>query len=195
MLISEITRDECRRRLGEATLCRLACAEDAQPYVVPVYLAAHGDYLYGVSSLGKKIEWMRANPLVCVEIDDVKSADEWTTLIVFGSYEELPDTLDHKLTRSRAYDLLRKRAMWWQPAYVAVAGHDQSTTLTPVVYRIRIDRVTGRRALPEQIEPAPVIKRGLLKGILSRIRSKSENIVMAESKHGCLEPTPAPRLH
>jgi hypothetical protein len=32
--------------------------------------------------------------------------------------------------------------MWWQPASVPLAGHEERTS---IVFRIRIDRVTGRR--------------------------------------------------
>ena len=34
---------------------------------------------------------MRANPLVCVEWDEVTSFDHWISVIVYGRYEELPD--------------------------------------------------------------------------------------------------------
>ncbi len=36
--------------------------------------------------------------------------------------------------------------MWWQPASVPLAAHQQRA---PIVFRIRIDRVTGRRAAPD----------------------------------------------
>ncbi len=174
MLICEMTENECRRALPEMTLGRLACAQGGQPYVVPVYLALHGSYLYGLSSVGQKIECLRANPLVCVEIEDVKSVEVWTTLIVFGSYEELPDTRQYETTRLLAHELLQKRAMWWQPALVAVTNTEQAKTFTPVFYRIRIDRITGHRATPEptpSVSP-PAGQRGLLRRVLRQIWSR-----------------------
>ena len=33
---------------------------------------------------------MRANPLVCVEVDEVAAYDRWVSVIAFGRYEELP---------------------------------------------------------------------------------------------------------
>jgi uncharacterized protein len=172
MLIRKMTEDECLRALPQLSLGRLACVDGNQPYVVPVYLASDGKYLYGFSSPGKKIECMRSNPSVCVEIDDLKSVDEWATLIVFGIYEELPDTSQFEATRLHAHELLRKRAMWWQPASVAVACAEHENPFTPVFYRIRIDRITGHRATPEpcpQCSPSPK-RRGLLSHVLHRIR-------------------------
>jgi nitroimidazol reductase NimA-like FMN-containing flavoprotein (pyridoxamine 5'-phosphate oxidase superfamily) len=172
MLIRKMTDDECLRTLPQVVLGRLACAEGGQPYVVPVYLASDGKYLYGFSSLGKKIECMRANPSVCVEIDDLKSDDDWATLIVFGTYQELPDTSQYEATRMLAHELLRKRAMWWQPASVAVACTEQEKAFAPIFYRIRIDRITGHRATPEPCPrcSSPAKRRGLLSHV---IRSRS----------------------
>lgn len=42
-----------------------------------MYFAYHDNYLYAISAIGQKIEWMRANPLVCVEVDNITSDDEW----------------------------------------------------------------------------------------------------------------------
>ena len=39
-----------------------------EPYVVPMYFAYETDYLCGLSTFGRKIEWMRANPKVCVKV-------------------------------------------------------------------------------------------------------------------------------
>jgi nitroimidazol reductase NimA-like FMN-containing flavoprotein (pyridoxamine 5'-phosphate oxidase superfamily) len=177
MLIREMTEDECRLTLPEVTLGRLACAQaGGQPYVVPVYLAFHCNYLYGFSSEGKKIECMRANPLVCVEIEDVKNVEEWTTLVVFGAYEELPDTGEYEATRLLAYDLLKKRALWWQPAWVAVTNTKLAKVFTPVFYRIRIDRITGHRAAREPITMSspPAERPGLLRRVLRRIWTRTE---------------------
>ena len=157
MLIHEMSQEECRKALSETSFGRLACARDNQPYVVPVYFVFDGEHQYGhgaqhlylFSSFGRKIEWMRANPLVCVEIDEVKGHDDWVSVVVFGRYEELPDTPECRCARARAHELLQKRAMWWQPAFVAVAHHEPPSDFTPVFYRIRVERLTGHRATPD----------------------------------------------
>jgi nitroimidazol reductase NimA-like FMN-containing flavoprotein (pyridoxamine 5'-phosphate oxidase superfamily) len=81
MLISEMTEKECRQFLSRSAFGRLACARGNQPYVVPIYFVYEPDHLYGFSTFGKKVEWMRSNPLVCVEIDEVPNHFNWTSLI------------------------------------------------------------------------------------------------------------------
>jgi nitroimidazol reductase NimA-like FMN-containing flavoprotein (pyridoxamine 5'-phosphate oxidase superfamily) len=147
MVIREMTDDECRKALERMSFGRLACAHDNQPYVVPIYFSYDGRYLYGFSTLGQKIEWMRTNPLVCLEIDEWTSRYDWMSVVVSGRYEELPDTPEFRAARVQAQEALQKRAMWWE--YTAVAGADwrrKQEPFTPVFYRIHIDKMTGHRA-------------------------------------------------
>ena len=44
---------------------------------MPIYFAYHDGYLYSFSTVGRKIEWMRGNPLVCLETDEVVSSQPW----------------------------------------------------------------------------------------------------------------------
>ncbi|HBI43841.1 MAG TPA: pyridoxamine 5'-phosphate oxidase family protein [Planctomycetales bacterium] len=107
MVIREMSREECLRVLAGARLARLACTHENQPYVVPVYLAFHQPSggepcLYGFTTPGQKVAWMRANPLVCVEVDEVAAYDQWVSVIAIGRYEELPETPGSDGARLRA---------------------------------------------------------------------------------------------
>ncbi len=152
MLIHEMSRQECDELLTQAKFGRIACTRGRQPYVVPIYFEFDGKYLYCFSTVGQKIEWMRANPLVCVEVDEVKDQLHWRSVVILGKYEELCDESYWANTRRYAFDLLQKRAMWWQPAYVATEHRGTGEALTPVFYRISISQVTGHRGTPDSIE-------------------------------------------
>ena len=127
MVIRELSRVECLRVLAGASLARLACAKENQPYVVPVYLAydeASG-CLYGFTTPGQKVEWMRANPLVCVEVDEIAAHDQWVSVIAIGRYEELPETPVSESSRLRAPDRPRQ-ASEAMPAGPADSRHNPS---------------------------------------------------------------------
>jgi nitroimidazol reductase NimA-like FMN-containing flavoprotein (pyridoxamine 5'-phosphate oxidase superfamily) len=154
MVIHGITEDECRDALERVSFGRLACARGDQPYVVPIYFAydrKRRDLLSGFSTLGQKIEWMRSNPRVCLEIDEETSHHQWMSVVVFGRYEELPDTPLFRNERAQVWKALQKHATWWEPAYAATEHREQ---LTPIFYRIHIKQLTGRRATPDPIEAA-----------------------------------------
>lgn len=99
--------------------------------------------MYAFSTVGQKIDWMRQNPKVCVEIEDVADKNHWTTVLAFGRYEELDESAADKAARSSAQELFSKRPEWWLPA-AAKVGPRESHAM--VIYRIQIDRMTGRRA-------------------------------------------------
>ena len=150
MFIHNMTEAECRYALKQASVGRLACSRDNQPYVVPIYFAYSEHHLYAISTIGQKIEWLRANPLVCVEVDNIASHDEWMSVVVFGRYEELPDLPEFKYAREQALALLQGRsAWWWEPACLCEDHRDTPHSCTPVAYRIRIHRVSGLHATPD----------------------------------------------
>ncbi len=149
MEILEMSEAECLRKLGQTKFGRLACARDNQPYVVPVYFAFDGRHIYGITTLGQKVEWMRLNPQVCLEIDERSSDDTWLSVVVFGRYEELPDEPRFGTARTIAHQLLQQRsAIWWEPA--TSSKRNKSLALTPIVYRIHIRQITGYRTSPNE---------------------------------------------
>jgi len=148
MVVHDMTVQECRAMLAATHVARLACAQNNQPYIVPIHVDFDRDFLYSFATQGLKIEWMRQNPLVCLEIDDLSSQTHWASVVVFGRYEELPPLPEYEDLRSVAEQLFQKHPMWWQPASVPLAGHEQRTS---IVFRIRIDRMTGRRSVDDAV--------------------------------------------
>jgi nitroimidazol reductase NimA-like FMN-containing flavoprotein (pyridoxamine 5'-phosphate oxidase superfamily) len=146
MVIQEMTEQECYAMLATARVARLACARSNQPYIVPLHVNLKGSTLYGYTTLGQKVEWMRLNPRVCLEADDVVDDEHWASVIVFGYYEELPNTPEHEGARAIAQELFQRRPAWWEPAGAPVGARDPRA---PIVFRIQISRVSGRRGTPD----------------------------------------------
>ncbi len=159
MLISEMSGQECRDLLARLGFGRLACAHQNQPYIVPIYFAYEPDCLYGFATLGRKVEWMRSNPLVSVEVDEALSHYRWSSVVVLGRYEELPDTPEHREVRLQAQLRLEKRTLWWQTAYAASQVRSDPHPPNAVFYRIRIEEITGRRATADPVESAVGLSR------------------------------------
>lgn len=146
MLIRTLSALECTKLLAANRVGRLACAKDGQPYVVPLYYAYADNHLYAFSLPGKKIDWMRANPLVCVQVDERGQGRGWRSVVVDGRYEELPDRVDHKVQRDHAWSLLSKHADWWEPGALKPVAPLVSDCTPHVFYRILIEQVSGREA-------------------------------------------------
>ena len=145
MLIHELTRQGSLDVLARTHLGRLACSQRMQPYIVPFHFAYQNNSLYSFSMPGQKIDWMRANPLVCVEADRMRR-EQWTTVVVFGRYEELSDTAEMRSERAFALRLLQQMPEWWEPGIVTIARGGRPPALVPIFYRIEIAQITGRHA-------------------------------------------------
>jgi uncharacterized protein len=150
MLIRELTSPECYDVLKRSSIARLGCARDNQPYVVPVHVYFDGDFLYSFATLGQKIEWMRENPRVCVQVDEIVDRTRWVTVIAFGRYEELLHMPSQEADRERAKELFQSAPDWWQPA----AANPRRELRMAMIYRIHIESVTGRLAERQPERPA-----------------------------------------
>lgn len=146
MHIRALSTLECTKLLTANRVGRLACAKDGQPYIAPFYYAHADNHLYAFSMLGKKIDWMRANPLVSVQVDAHGTGPGWKSVIVTGRYEELSDRVGHEAQRDHAWLVLSKHADWWEPGALKPATFADLEHLPHVFFRISITEVSGREA-------------------------------------------------
>lgn len=149
MIVREMTAQENTAVVSAGRLARLACASEGQPYVVPIHYAFADRHLYSFSMPGQKVEWMRSNPKVCVQIDDLSSSRRWKSVVIYGVFEELPDRIGTKVHRDHAWSLLEKHANWWEPGGLKPVLPPVANASSHLFYRIRIESMTGRQAMDD----------------------------------------------
>ena len=86
-----------------------------------------------------EIEWMRRIPPGGELVD----RDHWTSILVIGRYEEVRQDPAEADARVRAEQLFRQRHESWLPGAAKLESGEHPNI---VVYRIQINRLTGRRA-------------------------------------------------
>ena len=145
ILIQSMTEPASLELLARATLGRFACANEGRPYITPMSVTYDAHALYGFSTVGQKITWMRANPHVCVEVEEIVSRLNWATVIVMGRYRELTSEAD----RSHAHGLLERRPSWWEPGYSKTVIGGKERRAKGVYFRISIEEVTGHIGIPD----------------------------------------------
>ena len=149
MLIQDMSRESSIILLKSTEVGRIACSRGSQPYVTPFNFAYNNDFIYSFGTVGKKIEWMRDNPLVCVEVDKIVRRQEWQTVVIFGRYQELPRTKELDEVHQFAHDLLARKANWWEPGFAKSLKAGVVRPLEPVFFRIMIDEISGHHAIPD----------------------------------------------
>jgi nitroimidazol reductase NimA-like FMN-containing flavoprotein (pyridoxamine 5'-phosphate oxidase superfamily) len=175
MLIKDMTREASIDLLARTRLCRLACAHEGQPYITPIHCVYDDNYLYGFSTLGQKITWMRNNPLVCVLAEELISPQDWTSVIVLGKYEELPDIGPYAIHRQHAYDLLQRRAMWWEPGYAETVLRGKARPMQFLYFRIHIEQISGHRGVPDSIaDPEHSVAQQKRRGWIRKVFGRPE---------------------
>ena len=133
----ELTRDEIDAFLCAQRVARLGCRDGEETYVVPVIYAYDGESVVAVTTEGHKVSLLRAEPRVCVEVDeyDVDGHGSWRSVIARGVYEELSgDEVEPAL------ELLRER--FARTAGRAAERRERGPGV--VVFRVRLREATGR---------------------------------------------------
>ncbi len=145
-----MTDDQVNSILLSQAFGRLACADGNMPYIVPITYAYDGNYIYGQTNEGAKLDIMRKNPSVCFEVDRMTDMKNWKSVIVYGTFEELEGDAAEQ-ARSKFFGSLfplTTRSKIHPFQHETVYEPDDTTRIKKVMFRIKIEKITGRFAKP-----------------------------------------------
>lgn len=148
-MIKELKTKDCLNILKNNYLGHLGYICNGIPYVVPItyYYDQENNCLVSYSSEGYKIKAMRKRRTVSLQVEEIDSIHEWKSVLVHASFEELFQ-IDAK------YELHEfakgvKSIIEKKENYMPSSIGEFSTKLhgggVPVVYRLKIGEVTGRK--------------------------------------------------
>jgi len=135
MSISKLGDRDSLAILREGTLGRLGCIAADWPYVVPVNYFFDGKDIYVHTLPGKKLDALRANPRVCLQVDDIKDSYNWRSVIAYGTFEEV----SNEETRENLLTKLYSRLSHMTPVESRLVKGSKGT----IVFRIKVEEVTG----------------------------------------------------
>jgi nitroimidazol reductase NimA-like FMN-containing flavoprotein (pyridoxamine 5'-phosphate oxidase superfamily) len=145
-VLGELNAKEIEQLLHDEVIARLGCHVDGLTYVVPITYAYDGEALIGHSADGLKLQLMRQNPEVCVEVDHMDTLVQWRSVIAWVRYEELCGDAARAAMATLMQHLrtlmLRQTG---QPSEGFAKAHKADVQgRQVVVYRIRLTHKTGR---------------------------------------------------
>lgn len=138
-MIGYLNREQCEAVLMENLLGYIGCNDGFNTYIYPVNYVYDGRFIVCHSATGSKIQVMRRNRRVCFQAGEIKSFNNWKSVLVLGEYEELDDEMDRYYAMKAFVD----RMLHMKMSETAVV-HDAPGHVRPVIYRIVIDEITGR---------------------------------------------------
>ena len=136
-MITSLNDSQARELLQSARVARLGCVAKGEPYITPINYNFENDCVYSHSLAGLKIASLRDNPRACVQVDQVDSDLRWKSVLAFGNFEEMVKPSE----RTEILSKLLRRFPMLTPVESALIGDGCSPEV--VVFRIKIDRITG----------------------------------------------------
>ena len=144
MDLRQITEDGCKMFLEKHTFGHLACLGEDYPYLIPVNYAYDANKLFMFSMPGMKIDYLRRRPLACLQVENFVNDRNWTSVLVQGHFDELPDTPQRRNERIHAWSLLEKRPFWWEPGTFELSSGSHTDSGGPIFFSLSIELMSGR---------------------------------------------------
>ncbi len=145
-MLGSLTHPEIDQLIKDQSLGRIGYTSNGKTYIIPITYAFDGQYLYGHSREGKKIQIMRSNPFICFQIDAIQNLANWKSVIIQGEFEEL--------IGKQARETMRFFIEQLQPQLLSSTStpthglshfhRNEHSALRSIIFRIKILEKTGR---------------------------------------------------
>ena len=134
---------EMHNLLQTANFGHLGCAQNGRPYVVPMHYAYDGKELYFFTTEGMKTQFMKDNPRVCLQVEEVSDSSHWRSTMVIGRAERLTNRDEME----RAMQLITERNPSLTPAISATQIDTWGRSVDIALYRIQPEIIDGRKTV------------------------------------------------
>ena len=137
-MIKNLNENEAREFLHEQKFGHLGCVlESGEPYVIPVNYLFKDDGIYVHVLPGQKLDAMRANGKVCLQVEKIEKSCRWQGAITFGEFQEI------KKNNEKIEILKEFSARFEHLTPVEAMLEEQWNLGGLVVFRINIKHITG----------------------------------------------------
>ncbi|MAX69980.1 MAG: flavin mononucleotide-binding protein [Flavobacteriaceae bacterium] len=117
-----------------------------KPYVIPITYFYNGEKIICYSGDGHKINALRLHSAVALEVTEIESVNDWTSVVAHGTFEEMEGShakaLLHEFSLGIKDLVLRKELV--DLDYIHEFSAKIETDNLPIVFIIHIDEITGR---------------------------------------------------
>ncbi len=147
--MTDLTSSECIRLLKNNYTGHLGFISQGDPHVIPItyYYNQADNTIISYSEEGHKINAMRDNGSVSLQVEDIISNSNWQSVLVLGTFEEIKGSnaklLLHQFTEGVKKTLQVKELR--HPEFISEFSSKGYSGGIPIVYRINISEMKGKR--------------------------------------------------
>ena len=141
--VEDMTPAEMHSLLQTVGFGHLGCSQNGRPYVVPMHYAYDGKELFFFTTEGMKTQFMKGNPEVCLQVEEVGDSSDWRSVMVIGRAERLTEPEEME----RAMQLITERNPSLTPAISATQMDTWGRAVDIALYRIQPAIIDGRKTV------------------------------------------------
>ena len=137
-MMRNLDEKAAREVFKEQRIAHLGCVlENGEPYVVPVNYLFKDDEIYIHCLPGQKLDALRANGKVCLQVEKIGKSCRWKSAIAFGEFQEVKRT-------NKKIEILKEFSTRFEHLTPVEAMIEEQWNLGGlVVFRLSIKRITG----------------------------------------------------
>ena len=138
MMIKNLDEKAARKLLKEQKFGHLGCvSESGEPYIVPINYLYKDDEIYIHCLPGQKLDALRTNGKVCLQVEKIENSCGWQSAIAFGEFQEVKRT-------NKKIEILKEFSTRFEHLTPVEAMMEEQWNLGGlVVFRLNIKRITG----------------------------------------------------
>lgn len=142
--IEDMPLEEMQALLRRVGFGHLGCVgESGRPYIVPMHYAYDSESIYIFTTEGTKTNYIAQNPAVCLQVEEVRDASHWQSVMVNGRAERIVEATDME----QAMRQITETNPTLTPAINATQIDAWGRSNTIAVYRIRPEIIDGRKTV------------------------------------------------
>ena len=88
-MISRIQKSDCKLFLKRNYIGQLAYIYQDRPFSIPITYYFHDDRIICYSGSGHKINAMRSQPNVSLQVSEISEITKWKSVIAHGKFQEM----------------------------------------------------------------------------------------------------------
>jgi nitroimidazol reductase NimA-like FMN-containing flavoprotein (pyridoxamine 5'-phosphate oxidase superfamily) len=150
-MIKNLTKKECIYVLKHNYIGHLAYTFSNKPFVIPItyFYDEANNAIICYSGEGHKTSSMRKNNAIALEVSEIDSVNNWKSVLVHGTYEELEDSTARAELHS--FSLGVKDLIWKREHedldYISEFSSKIYKGDIPIVFRILVNDISGKERI------------------------------------------------
>lgn len=141
----ELDEPGCRALLARRSLGRLAFSFRDRVDIQPLNFVLDGEWIFGRTSEGEKLNTLRHHRWVAFQVDEVASPVEWTSVVVRGPFHLL-----HEDRSAEGEKVLRRARAAVSRRFPGAFDEGDPAPHRNLLFGIAIQELSGRTATPAE---------------------------------------------